>query len=585
MSKFLNELKRRNVIKSTIAYLVVAWVLLQVFTVLLPIVNAPDWILKGITLILAIGLPIWIIVSWVYDITPQGIEKTSDDSNNDISRHATSKRLNAFIITSLSIAVVVMGLKISGIFSSNSGEGYAIAVMPFDNMSEDVEQEFFSDGISEEIINMLAQVPDLKVIGRTSSFAFKVKNIDAKVIGEQLNVTHILDGSVRRSGNTLRITAQLINVEDGSHLYSEKFDRELADVFDIQDEISEEILSAIKIKLFGKEKEEILKNGTENLEAYQLLLKGRYHYNKFTPSDLMKAIEYYQSAIAIDTNYALAYSEIANCYGDAYAFKWLPKELSYSQAKDAAEKAIQLDDKSAESHMAIGRIKLWFEWDFTTALQELNKGLEINPNSIVGNRQMRILNLFLENEEAAYKYEQKADELDPFSEFNLFLLGAHTMKESNYDSMLEYGNRLVSMDPKFHGGHALIGIAQLYNKKNEEAIKELELAVTLTGYRDVFSLGFLGMSYGVSGHKDKALEIIATLDGLPYKKEELSLEYGLIYGSLDEWDKAFEHLEEGINMQDGNSLYVSSFLPQWFPEIKDDPRMKQLSKLIDSKIK
>jgi len=325
MSKFIEELKRRNVVKSTIAYLVVAWILLQVFTVLLPIVDAPEWILKGITLLLAIGLPIWIIVSWVYDITPQGLEKTNDNSKNDLSRHATNKRLNAFIISSLSIAVVVMGLKISGVFSSNS-HNYSIAVLPFVNMSNDVEQEYFSDGISEDIINILAQVPNLKVIGRTSSFVFKGQNMNRNDIAEQLGVSHILDGSVRRSGNKLRITAQLINMEDHTQMFSEQFDRELKDVFDIQDEISENILSAVKIKLLGEKKEDILKNGTENVEAYQLLLKGRYHYNKMNPNDLMKAIEYFKSAIALDPNYSLAYAEIASCYGDAYAFKYLPKE-------------------------------------------------------------------------------------------------------------------------------------------------------------------------------------------------------------------------------------------------------------------
>jgi len=585
MGKFLQELKRRNVIKSTVAYLVVAWIIIQVATAVLPIFGAADWILQALIIALVIGLPIWIVISWVYDITPQGIEKTSDESDNDISRHATNKRLNAFIIASLSIAVIVMGLKLSGVFSSNTNEDYAIAVLPFVNMSDDNEQEYFSDGISEEIINMLAQVPDLKVMGRTSSFAFKDKNMDLKIIGEQLNVNYLLEGSVRRSGNTLRITAQLISVADGSHLYSDKFDREIADVFDIQDEISEEILDAIKIKLLGKEKEEILKNHTDNLEAYQLLLKGRYHYNKFTPNDLMKAIEYYESSIAIDPNYALAYAEIANCYGDIYGFKWGPKEVSYPQATAAAEKAIQLDDKSAESHIAIARNKLWFEWDFTTALEELNKGLEINPNSIVGNRQMSILNLFLGNNEIAYKYDRKADELDPFSLFNLFLLGAHKMRDGNYEAMLTYGNRLVDMEPNFHGGHVLIGIAQLDQKQNEIAIKELELAATLTGYRDAFTLQFLGMGYGYSGNKDKALEIISTLDELSYQKEELSLEYGLIYASIGEWDKAFEQLEEGINMQQTNSFFVPTFLPQWFPKMKDDPRIEQLSKLLDSKIK
>ena len=478
-----------------------------------------------------------------------------------------------------------MGLKLSGVFSSNSDNDYAIAVLPFVNMSDDAEQEYFSDGISEEIINMLAQVPNLKVIGRTSSFAFKGKNMDLKVIGEQLNVNYLLEGSVRRSGNTLRIAAQLISVNDGAELYSDRFDRELADIFDIQDEISEEILDAIKIKLLGKEKEEILKNGTDNVEAYQLLLKGRYHYNKFTPDDLAKAIEYYKAAIAIDSTYSLAYAEIANCYGDTYAFKWLPKEISYPLSRDAAEKAIQLDSKSAESHIAIARSKLWFEWDFTTAMRELNKGLQINPNSIVGNRQMSILNLFMGNSEVAYKHANKADELDPFSLFNLFLLGAHKMQDGNYEAILDYGNRLVSLEPNFHGGHALIGIAQLYNKQNEAAIKELELAATLTGFRDAFTLGFLGMGYGYTNDNVKAMEVIDKLDQLPYNKEELSLQYGLVYSGISEWDKGFKFLEDAINTQEVNALYVPSFIPQWYPQIKDDPRLLRLSQLIDSKIK
>lgn len=585
MSKFFKELKRRNVIKSTIAYLVVAWIIIQVAIAVLPTFGAPEWLTQVIIIALAVGLPIWIIISWIYDITPQGIEKTSDESSNEIRRQATNKRLNAFIITSLSIAVIVMGLKLSGIFSTNTDQDYAIAVLPFVNMSDDAEQEYFSDGISEEIINMLAQVPDLKVMGRTSSFAFKGRNMDLKIIGEQLNVNYLLEGSVRRSGNTLRVTAQLINVEDGSHLYSDKFDRELADVFDIQDEISEEILNAIKIKLLGSEKEEVLKNATENVEAYQLLLKGRYHYNKFTPTDLTKAIEYYNAAIAIDPNYALAYAEIANCYGDAYAFKWLPKDMSYPQARDAAVKAIQIDNNSAESHIAIARIKLWYEWDFTTAQQELNKGLRINPNSIEGNRQMSILNLFQGNYEIAYEHSQKADELDPFSLFNLFLLGAHKLQDGNYVAMLEFGNRLVSMEPNFHGGHALIGIAQLYNKQNDVAIKELELATTLRGNRDVFSLGFLGLAYGYSGDKTKAMEVINKLEGLPYRFEDVSLQYGLIYAGISDWDKAFNYLENAIKIQDVNALYIRTVTPLWFPEIKDDPRMQQLIELIDSKIK
>ncbi|MFZ1560222.1 MAG: adenylate/guanylate cyclase domain-containing protein, partial [Saprospiraceae bacterium] len=190
----------------------------------------------------------------------------------------------------------------------------SIAVLPFVNMSSDTEQEYFSDGISEEIINMLAQVSELKVIGRTSSFAFKGKNMDLKIIGEQLKVTHLLEGSVRKSGNKLRVTAQLISVSDGFHLYSEKFDRELEDIFDIQDEVSLAILNAVKIKLIGQEEKAVLKRYTDNIEAYQLYLKARYYYNKYTPDAFLQAIDYLNSAIEIEPDYAIAYSSLSYCY-------------------------------------------------------------------------------------------------------------------------------------------------------------------------------------------------------------------------------------------------------------------------------
>ncbi|MDH4298492.1 MAG: adenylate/guanylate cyclase domain-containing protein, partial [Cyclobacteriaceae bacterium] len=219
----------------------------------------------------------------------------------------------------------------------------SIAVLPFANMSSDPEQEFFSDGITEEIINMLAQVPQLKVIGRTSSFAFKGKNLDLKFIGEQLKVSYILEGSVRKSGNKLRVTAQLISVADGFHLYSEKFDRELEDVFAIQDEVSFAILNAIKVRLFEKERTAVLNRYTNNVDAYQLYLQGLYHYNRYTPDSMAKAVEFYQAAINIDFNYALAYAEMSSCYWDLAYFNWGPREESVAKSIDAINKALQLD--------------------------------------------------------------------------------------------------------------------------------------------------------------------------------------------------------------------------------------------------
>ena len=244
----------------------------------------------------------------------------------------------------------------------------SIAVLPFVNMSGDPEQEYFSDGISEEIINMLAQVEELKVIGRTSSFAFKGQNMDLKTIGKQLDVTHILEGSVRKGGNKLRITAQLIEVSNGFHLYSEKFDRELEDIFAIQDEIAEAILNATKIRLFGEDKEALSQTYSDNIEAYDLYLKGRYHMHKFTPDGLFRAIDYYDAAIALEPNFAIAYAGLTMCYTSLKDFNWTTDKEAIPKAKKAANKSLELDDTISESHMAVGRILLHQEWKIQDAL-------------------------------------------------------------------------------------------------------------------------------------------------------------------------------------------------------------------------
>jgi len=582
MSKFLNELKRRNVIKATIAYLVVAWVLLQVFTVLLPILSAPDWILKGLTLLLAIGLPIWIIVSWIYDLTPQGIEKTSDESKNDLIRHATNKRLNAFIIASLSVAVLVMGLKLSGVFSSSTNNNYAIAVLPFVNMSEDKEQEYFSDGISEDIINMLAQVPNLKVMGRTSSFAFKGKNMDLKVIGEQLKVSHILEGSVRKSGNKLRITAQLVNMEDGSQLFSEEFDRELEDIFDIQDEISEDILESIKIKLLGEKKEIILKNYTENVEAYQLFLNGRYHYNKLTPNDFQKAIEYYEQAIKLDSTYAIAYAEMANCYFDGAYFNWLPREESINKAIEYSEKSVKIDDNCSECHISKGRLNTWYHWEFPAAFKSLKKGLAINPNSVEGNKQMGVWHNFKGEFEEANKYFEETIELDPFSLINLSYIAGYHVCDGDYNKMIDIGNRLIAMEPSFFGGYVHIGHGYFFSGQYEKAIEQFEFASQLL--TDVFTLSTLGEAHGRSGNKLKAIEIIESMKKLPDAMMNYPNAFGNVYLAIDEIDLTIEYYKKTLEIRHGDVLYFKFYISNLYPELMNDPRFQELFILFDEKI-
>jgi serine/threonine-protein kinase len=475
-----------------------------------------------------------------------------------------------------------MGLKLSGVFSSNANNNYAIAVLPFVNMSEDKEQEYFSDGISEDIINMLAQVPNLKVMGRTSSFAFKGKNMDLKVIGEQLKVSHILEGSVRRSGNKLRITAQLVNMEDGSQLFSEEFDRELEDIFDIQDEISEDLLESIKIKLLGEKKEIILKNYTENVEAYQLFLNGRYHYNKLTPNDFQKAIEYYEQAIKLDSTYAIAYAEMAYCYFDGAYFNWLPREESINKAIEYSEKSVQLDDNCSDCHISKGRLNTWYHWDFPAAFKSLEKGLAINPNNIEGNKQMGAWHNFKGEFEDANKYFEKTIELDPFSLINLVYIAGYQTCDGDYNKMIDIGNRLIAMEPSFFGGYTQIGNGYFFSGQYEKAIEQFEIASQLLA--DVVTLSTLGEAHGRSGNKLKAEEVIERMKKLPDAMKNYPNAFGNVYLAIGEIDATIEYYKKALEIRHGDILYCKFFISNLYPELMNDPRFQELFELMDNQI-
>jgi adenylate cyclase len=478
---------------------------------------------------------------------------------------------------SLSIAVPTKKDS-SNIFNTNSEAFESIAVLPFANMSSDPEQEFFSDGISEEIINMLTQVPGLKVAGRTSAFSFKGKNQDLRLIGEQLNVNHILEGSVRKSGNKIRITAQLIKVADGYHLWSEKYDRELEDIFDIQDEISLAILNAIKIKLFGAAKEAVLKKYTNNPEAYQLYLQGRFYYNKWGGADSFnKAIEYFRAAIEIEPSYALAYAGIAYSCFSLWFFNYLPPEKSLPQMKQAMQHSLQLDDEIAESHIVIARMKFYYEWNFAAATLEFKKAIELNPNIADAHIYYAMCLGLLGNYTEAIRHALIAYNLDPFSLMINWHVGVVYMSAGDYEKELDYGRRLIELEPNFYGGHIHVGISLMFLKRYEEAFPELEIAVSLN--HTSFTLGYLAVIYGVMGEKTKVLEILEGMGNLVNTLNVGNCDFGVVYMALGEFDEAFKYFEKGIEKHEGR-MFFSKYSFQLFPEFEQDPRTNQLLKKI-----
>jgi serine/threonine-protein kinase len=451
---------------------------------------------------------------------------------------------------------------------------HSIAVLPFTNMSSDPEQEYFSDGMSEEIINMLAQVPGLKVAGPTSSFTFKGKNQDLRKIGEELSVNYILEGSVRKSGSKLRIIAQLIEAAEGYHLWSEKFDRQLKDIFDIQDEISLAILNSIKIKLFGADKDAVLKHYTHNTEAYQLYLQGRYHYHKWSAEGFLKAINYFKAAIAIEPEYAIAFTGIASCYLNLWFFSHLPPEHTVPQMKQATEHSLALDDQIAESRIAMARLKMYYEWDLEAAAEEFKKAVELNPNLAEAHEQYGYCLALSGNYPEALKYACSAFALDPFSLMNNNHIALLYWMAGDYKKGIAQGKRLIELDPNFYGGHYLLGL--MYNdlKRYDEAVLETELCVG-QNYCS-FTLSLLGKIYAMKGDTAGARDVLVKMEALRSSQSVGNFDMAVIHAGLKEYDMTFQLLEKAVEMREGFMLYLKYYIPN-YPEIEKDPRSKQLT--------
>ena len=395
---FIEELRRRNVFRVAVAYLVTAWVLLQLADIVLESMESPHWVIQAFMLALGLGFPLALIFAWAFEMTPEGIKKERDVDRTQSITRVTGQKLNRNIIVVLALAVVLLLFdrfmpqseptetprEPETVLVVPEDNAKSIAVLPFVNMSSDSEQEYFSDGISEEILNSLARVKDLKVAGRTSSFAFKGKNQDLRQIGETLGVEHILEGSVRKSGATVRITAQLIQVEDGFHLWSDTYDRELTDVFAIQDEIATAILEQLKMHLLEDYSGEVATTTRTDSEVYDLYLLAKQRIYERMQKPLESATQMLDRAIEIDPKYAPAFAQrgIATLLLSDRSYGDIPKAQAESQAKLFLDQALRLDPELAEAWAGLGLYHDLRATESQRATEALQKALAINPNLV-----------------------------------------------------------------------------------------------------------------------------------------------------------------------------------------------------------
>jgi len=450
----------------------------------------------------------------------------------------------------------------------------SIAVLPFADMSAEADNEYFCDGLAEELLNALSKIEALHVAARTSAFSFKGKNTDIQDIGRKLNVATVLEGSVRKSGDRLRITAQLINVSNGYHVWSERYDRQLKDIFDIQDEISLAIVDALKVKLIGKEKAEVVKHHTENTEAYQLYLKGRFYANKWTADGIRMAIDFFNEAAEIDSSFALAYSGMADCWSSlSIEATGLSPHEAAPKARAAAQKALELDDSLAEAHTSLALVYLNYDWDWKASGQELKRALELNPKSVPALHWYSHWLVIMGEIDESKNISRHALELDPFDHEINAHLAWHYYNAGSFELAEEQAMRSVEMAPGFHEGYWFLGWIHEYKKSYDKAIEAFGKAVSCSG-SSLRMKAELGKAYGFAGRDAEAAKIAEELIELSSRQYVSPYNIALVYTGLRDNDRALEWLEKACDIRAALLPYLRT---QWqFDELRSDPRFTQI---------
>jgi len=570
------ELKRRNVLRAGAFYAASAWLLVQVATQVFPFFHIAEWVVRWIVVAAAIGFPFALLFSWFYEWTPQGLQRESEIAPNESSTRQADKKLDRWIIAILALAVVLLlADKLILPEAANPGSDKvapsdkSIAVLPFLNLSSDKEQDYFSDGLSEELLNQLAQIPQLRVIARTSSFSFKGKDVDVATIAKALNVANVLEGSVRKSANTLRITAQLVRASDSSQLWSQTYDRQMTDVFKVQDEIAGDVVAALKIKLLPTQ--ELAKTQrTANPEAYEHYLLGMdiSRRDRLEASQLA-AVEF-QKAITLDPGYANAYAmlAIAQARGADVASTQAERAEGIKRALATIDQAITLAPDLALSYARRGYLRYTRAWDWKGAASDFKRALELDPNNAELLSSYSQSLFFWGNQEEAIQLARKATVIDP-----LALNAWHNLGLLFFCSGQDAEARLTwqhafAINPGARWPNYLVGYLDLKEGKIENALAHFRAS------DEPFRLTGTAMVEYTLGHVPESEQ---ALDALKTKYAAGSaFQIAAIYAWRGEKDHAFEWLDRAYDQHDAGMPRLR--YDPTLASLHDDPRFAALVK-------
>ena len=573
---FFAELKRRNVYKVAVAYIVAGWALSQGIAQVFPVFDVPNWVIRSIVVLIIIGLPIALVLAWMFEITPEGIKRTETaDAMPGTARQKKHTWIYVVVIGGLvSIGLFFLGRYSAGsrAVSTSSISNKSIAVLPFDNLSRDPDNAYFAEGVQDEILTRLAKVADLKVISRTSTQHFKSAPENLPEIAKQLGVTNILEGSVQKTADQVRVNVQLINAMTDAHVWADTYDRKLTDIFAVESEIAKAIAETLQAKLTGAEKSSIAKAPTANPEAYELYLKGRFFWNKRTGDDLRKSIEYLKQAIAKDPGYALAYAALADSYGLLRFYGGASPAESVVPAQAAAKKALELDDSLAEAHASLGLIATE-ELEVNRGVNELERAIQLNPNYATAHHWLGLALATLRQSDRSIGELKRALELDPLSMIINADLSIIYLYARRYDAAEAQARKTLEIDSRSFVAHYYLGAALQLTGRLKEAIPEFQKAVELNN--DPYSIAMLAQAYARNGQTDEARKLLAHLNEMAKSAEVPDYALATAYTSLGEKERAIEALEHGFS--EGNKSYLF-LLPgdPFLDDLRGDPRFEAL---------
>ncbi|HET7924301.1 MAG TPA: tetratricopeptide repeat protein [Rhodanobacteraceae bacterium] len=578
MNRLFVELRRRNVLRAAVLYVGAVWALAQGIAQLGPSIGAPEWITRWFLVAAAIGFPFWIAFAWYFEWTPAGLKRESEIESDPSDRRRTRRTLDLAIVGVLSIAVVLL---LADRFVGHRGADAApseksIAVLPLLNESGDPQQDYFSDGLSEELISALAQVETLKVIGRGSSFRFRGHDQDdTAAIGAKLGVATLLEGSVRKQGDQVRIVASLVRAADGSALWSQTYDRKLQDVFAMQSEIATAVAGALKAKLLGNAPGSADKPPGGNLDAYYALLQGRFHAARRNRDDHFKAVAAYQRAIELDPAYSIAYARLANA--QQWFVDWVAtgdeRKTIAPEAKANAEKALALDPRSAVAMGVLGINQSWSQFDMRTGEATLKKAVALDPSNPETLYQLADVTGCLGRLDESVVMMRKVLAMEPLNaqfHFNMgqFLLGLGRVDEAEAEL-----RQAIELQPAAAGFRLILTQAYIKHRRFAEAVSTAQAETDPATRRAALAQAYFAAGNVTAG--EPFLDEMIRLDGASYPTYIAE-----VYALRGDADKAFEWFEKGYAIRDPGAAIVYEDVI-FTPAVRGDPRLAVLAKKLN----